>query len=53
MSEPIPLHARRADIDDLVAELKSVVYEHAGTISVAEAIGVLEIVKQEIWSEQS
>lgn len=53
MSEPIPLRARRADIQELVTQIKALVYENTGTMSVAEAVGVLEMVKHEIIVEQS
>lgn len=49
--ERLPL--RRHDLQRLVDEIKAVVYERKGQISVIEAIGALELVKLEIFEEQS
>lgn len=42
----------RPDLGRLVDEIKRVVYEKKGVISVTEAIGALEIAKLEILKEQ-
>lgn len=40
-------------LDALVAAIKHAVYEHSGKISVAEAIGAMEIAKFELMKEQN
>lgn len=47
-----PLGGVRHDLADLVADIKQVVYERKWRVSVTEAIGALEIAKQEILKEQ-
>ena len=42
----------RPDLGRLVDEIKRVVYEQKGQISVTEAIGALEVAKLEIFKEQ-
>lgn len=42
----------RPDLQRLVNEIKRVVYEQAGSISVTEAIGAIELAKLEIIKEQ-
>jgi ribosomal protein S6 len=42
----------RPDLDRLVNEIKRVVYEQKGEISVTEAIGAIELAKLEILKEQ-
>jgi hypothetical protein len=49
--ERLPL--RRHDLKRLVEDIKAVVYERKGQISVIEAIGALELVKLEIFEEQA
>jgi hypothetical protein len=39
--------------DRLTKELKSKIYEYVGQLNVAEAVGVLEILKVEIIEEQA
>lgn len=43
----------RPDLARLVNEIKRVVYEQKGEISVTEAIGAIELAKLEILKEQS
>lgn len=43
----------RPDLERLVNEIKRVVYEQKGQISVTEAIGAIELAKLEILKEQS
>ena len=52
MADVIQFPTRRADIQALVEQIKALVYTESGRMSVAEAIGVLEVVKQEILAEQ-
>lgn len=55
MSEPTTprkVTAVRPDLGRLVDEIKRVVYEKKGVISVTEAIGALEIAKIEILKDQ-
>lgn len=47
-----PLHAPRHDLQELVQQIKAVLYQRSGRISVIEAIGALEIVKHEVMQEQ-
>lgn len=42
----------RPDLQRLVNDLKRVVYDRAGHISVTEAIGAMELAKLEILKEQ-
>lgn len=54
MSEQIvPLRAPRSDLAQLVSDLKAVVYQHEGRISLTEAIGALEIAKLEVFAAQT
>ena len=52
MGNIINVEFKRNDIQSIVDEIKSIIYQRSGSITVAEAIGLLEIVKQEILSEQ-
>jgi hypothetical protein len=52
MADVIQFPTRRADIQALVDQIKALVYAQSGRISVAEAIGVLEVIKVEILAEQ-
>lgn len=49
----IPLGAPRADLQELVDQIKAVVYERTKLISLTEAIGALELAKLEIWRDGS
>lgn len=49
----IHLNARRTDLHDAITSIKEIIYSKAGTMSLAEAIGLLEIAKMEILLEQS
>lgn len=49
----IPLGASRADLQELVEQIKAVIYERAGRMTTIEAIGVLEVVKLEIWRDET
>jgi hypothetical protein len=42
----------RPDLQRLVDDLKRIVYERAGDISVTEAIGAMELAKLELLKEQ-
>ena len=48
MADVIQFPTRRADIQALVEQIKALVYAESGRMSVAEAIGVLEVTKLEI-----
>jgi len=52
MSNVFPLSARRHQMDLLVAAIKEAVYENGRGMSVAEAIGALEIAKLEIYDAE-
>ena len=43
---------RRQDLADLRTRILALLYERSGTISVAEAVGILEIAKMELFMEQ-
>lgn len=45
----IPLAQKRNDLQSLVNDIKKVVYERSGRISMTEAIGALEIAKMEVY----
>lgn len=47
-----PLRVDRSDLQRLANEIKAVVYQRAGAMSLAEVVGAIEIVKLEIISEQ-
>lgn len=47
-----PLGQKRHDLQMLVRDIKAVVHERDGAISVTEAIGALEIAKMEIYESQ-
>lgn len=47
-----PLGQKRHDLQKLVNDIKAVVHERDGAISVTEAIGALEIAKLEIFEAQ-
>jgi hypothetical protein len=52
MSETvIPVEFGRSYLTDLRNELKDLIYTYAGRTSLAEAIGLLEIVKHELIEE--
>ena len=53
MTNVVPLGQKRHDLQKLVDEIKQVIYDRVGTISVTEAIGALEVAKYEIFKEQS
>ncbi len=44
---------RNNKIDDIIEELRDVIYSNIGTLSVAEVVGMLEILKLEIFNEQT
>lgn len=48
----IPLGQKRHDLQALVNDIKTVLHQRDGRISVTEAIGALEIAKMEIFKEQ-
>ena len=50
--QAIPLGQKRHDLQALVNEIKAVLHQRDGAISVTEAIGALEIAKMEIFKEQ-
>ena len=39
---------RNNKIDDIIEELRDVLYSNIGTLSVAEAVGILKILKSEL-----
>lgn len=47
-----PLRAKRSDLQRLVDELKAVVFNYSGRISVTEAVGAMEIAKLELFHGQ-
>jgi hypothetical protein len=51
MTEESVVHApfQRAQLGNMAEEIRTVVYRYANRASVAEVLGVLEIVKQEIY----
>lgn len=51
-SSVTPLGQQRHDLQKLVNDIKAVVHERDGAISVTEAIGALEIAKLEIFEAQ-
>lgn len=53
MDNIIKVEFKRNDIQTLVDEIKSLIYQRSGSITVSEAIGLLEIIKHEILGEQS
>lgn len=46
-----PVNARAAEAA-IVEALKAVLYQYAGVVSVAQAIGCIEIAKSELYWEQ-
>lgn len=52
MDNVINLHTSRNDIAALTEEIKDLIYDHKPSLSLAEAIGVLEIIKIELYSYQ-
>lgn len=48
----IPLRARRNDLQEAVDTIKDIIYGYAGTMSLAEAIGIIEMAKLEILEDQ-
>ncbi len=46
-----PFH--RASLGNLAEAIRALIAERAGHITLAEAIGVLEIVKIELWQEHA
>lgn len=43
---------RRQDLADLRDSILALLYERSGSISVAEAVGILEIAKMELFEDQ-
>ena len=43
----------KADADNLLIQLRDVIYSAKGRISVAEALGVIEILKFQIYEDQT
>ena len=43
---------QRHHLGDMAEQIKEVIYSYADRVSVAEAIGILEIVKAEVLAEQ-
>lgn len=48
----VPLRARRNDLQEAVDTIKDIIYGYSGTMSLAEAVGILEMVKLELLEEQ-
>ena len=52
MNEVVQVSFKRHDLVKMVEELLDVVYKHAGKVSLAEAIGSLELCKAQLLEEQ-
>lgn len=52
MSNVVTAPFRREQLGDLANKIEEMIYEYADRISLAEAIGVLEIVKAQILEDQ-
>ena len=52
MSNVVTAPFRREYLNEMASKIEAVVYEYAGRISLAEAIGILEIVKAQILEDQ-
>lgn len=52
MKNVFRLPVERNGLANLVNEIKSVIYKQTGNISIAEAVGVLELAKIELVNEQ-
>jgi hypothetical protein len=50
-STVVPVYFGHSSLSDLSKELKEIIRAYSGRISLAEAVGVLEIVKQELIQE--
>lgn len=48
----ISLRARRNDLQEAVDTIRDIIYSYDATVSIAEAIGILEIVKLSIIEDQ-
>ncbi len=53
MSDPIPLRAPRADLTALADAIKRLLHDQGSHLSLAEAIGVLEVAKYEILKSET
>ena len=51
MSEIIEFKFENKASNDMVTAVKDCIYSFAGRVSVAEALGVIEIVKQDLHNE--
>ena len=47
-----PVNARAAEVE-IVDALKAVLYKYAGVVTVAQALGCIEIAKAELYWEQT
>ena len=52
MSNVVTVPFRREYLGEMASKIEAVVYEYADRISLAEAIGILEIVKAQILEDQ-
>jgi len=52
MSNVITLQFKREHLGQMASKIQDVLYEYSDKISLAEAIGVLEIVKAQILEDQ-
>lgn len=52
MSNIVTVPFRREHLGEMANKIETVVYEYADRISLAEAIGILEIVKAQILEDQ-
>jgi len=52
MSNVVTAPFRREHLGEMASKIEAVVYEYADRISLAEAIGILEIVKAQILEDQ-
>lgn len=50
---PGKFHRNHSATNDLVNEIKAVIYSKTGVLSVAEVLGVLRVVEHDILQEQS
>jgi len=49
MSDPLYVPFKRNHLNAMAAEIREIIYSYVDRASVAEVLGVLEIVKQEVY----
>jgi hypothetical protein len=52
MSNIVVVPFRREHLGEMANKIEKIIYEYANRISIAEAIGILEIVKAKILEDQ-